>query len=798
MVQVSYPGVYVQEVPSGVRTITGVSTSIAAFVGMASNGPMFVPTTVLGFTDYTRIFSASTALGEMTDQVRQFFLNGGQQAVIVRVAKGAGNAAIQLFDSEGGAPVLTLQARAQGLAGNALRASVDYNTAYPERTFNLTVYQELVDAGGNTRIGPAETFSNVSVDESDPRYVKRVVEEESQFVGSVTVNAGSFVESFSASAVFAEGANAATAQAAFAALVQGAMTESTGDTSVLQGKFTVRVGAQAPVVVTLDWQAADIANFDAAEIVAAIDADLTSATATLETRAVAVGRVISYLRITASDANVGDVLVTPGPDHDIAVRLGLGSAQGGIEVGRASARRPVPSGFVSEVSLGATSAVLPALGGGEDNRLDQVIALAESLKSEFEDGFELTGTLAPFTVASTTFPSTGASQRLRTGTAGAEPSDLSFRNVRQNLLALATTINSTSSNGGKWRAEVHGHRLSLFPAFGDAVAAGPGASFTGAPDGFFAGATARAAARAFAGGSDGNLPETAEYQKAFQEIDSKVDLFNIMLLPRSAEADNRASLNLWGAASAFCKQRRAFLLVDPRSEVATIPDAILEVKQRRIGIVKDHSALYFPRVKINPDGIPREIDPSGSIAGVMARIDGTRGVWKAPAGLDSDVRGVLGVKVPMSDLENGQLNPQAANAIRVFPNGIISWGARTMDGFDNSGNDDYKYVPVRRLALFLEESLARGLKFAVFEPNDEPLWATIRLAVGAFMNNLFRQGAFQGRTARDAYFVKVDSETTTQNDINLGIVNVVVGFAPLKPAEFVVVTIQQKAGQIQV
>ena len=152
----------------------------------------------------------------------------------------------------------------------------------------------------------------------------------------------------------------------------------------------------------------------------------------------------------------------------------------------------------------------------------------------------------------------------------------------------------------------------------------------------------------------------------------------------------------------------------------------------------------------------------------------------------------------MSDGENGLINPQAVNALRVFPAGVVCWGARTMVGFNNSGNDDYKYVPVRRLALFMEESLYRGLQFAVFEPNDEPLWAQIRLAAGAFMNNLFRQGAFQGQKASDAYFVKVDAETTTQNDINLGIVNVVIGFAPLKPAEFVIITIQQRAGQVSV
>jgi uncharacterized protein len=223
------------------------------------------------------------------------------------------------------------------------------------------------------------------------------------------------------------------------------------------------------------------------------------------------------------------------------------------------------------------------------------------------------------------------------------------------------------------------------------------------------------------------------------------------------------------------------------------------VNNLRIGLVKDHAALYWPPVRISAGGnLTRDIDPSGSIAGLMSRIDSTRGVWKAPAGLEADVRGIRGVAVPMSDPENGLLNPQAINAIRLFPNGIVSWGARTMDGFDNSGNDDFKYVPVRRFTLFIEESLFRGLKFAVFEPNDEPLWAQIRLAAGAFMNNLFRQGAFAGKTTTDAYFVKVDRETTTQNDINLGIVNVLVGFAPLKPAEFVIVTIQQKAGQVQV
>ena len=149
----------------------------------------------------------------------------------------------------------------------------------------------------------------------------------------------------------------------------------------------------------------------------------------------------------------------------------------------------------------------------------------------------------------------------------------------------------------------------------------------------------------------------------------------------------------------------------------------------------------------------------------------------------------------LTDAENGELNQLGINCLRAFPVvGQVVWGSRTLRGADQLA-DENKYIPVRRTTLFLEESLRRGLQWAVFEPNDESLWSAIRLNVGAFMQTLFRQGAFQGASARDAYFVKCDSETTTQSDIDLGIVNVIVGFAPLKPAEFVVISIQQLAGQ---
>jgi phage tail sheath protein FI len=149
----------------------------------------------------------------------------------------------------------------------------------------------------------------------------------------------------------------------------------------------------------------------------------------------------------------------------------------------------------------------------------------------------------------------------------------------------------------------------------------------------------------------------------------------------------------------------------------------------------------------------------------------------------------------LTDLENGDLNPEGVNCLRQFPSGLICWGARTMDGADDFGSQ-WKYIPIRRLALMIEESLYRGTKWVVFQPNDDPLWAKIRLNVGSFMMQLFRQGAFQGSTPDKAFFVKCDGDTTTQADRDQGIVNIIVGFAPLKPAEFVIIHIQQIAGDL--
>jgi phage tail sheath protein FI len=279
-------------------------------------------------------------------------------------------------------------------------------------------------------------------------------------------------------------------------------------------------------------------------------------------------------------------------------------------------------------------------------------------------------------------------------------------------------------------------------------------------------------------------------------------LFNILCIP-PYNANGDVETDLIGKAAAFCEERRAMLLVDPPSAWTSVAAALTAATgsgglQQALGTNSKNAAVFFPRI-MEADPLHNNNQdvfvPSGAVAGIFARTDAQRGVWKAPAGIDATLSGVSQLAVTMTDLENGELNPVGINCLRSFPAaGRVVWGARTLQG-DDSLASQWKYIPIRRLALFIEESLFRGTQWVVFEPNDAPLWAQIRLNVGAFMQTLFRQGAFQGSSPQQAYFVKCDSETTTPTDQNNGIVNIVVGFAPLKPAEFVVIMIQQMAGQ---
>jgi phage tail sheath protein FI len=304
---------------------------------------------------------------------------------------------------------------------------------------------------------------------------------------------------------------------------------------------------------------------------------------------------------------------------------------------------------------------------------------------------------------------------------------------------------------------------------------------------------------ALSGGVDGTVlvPGASDFHTALNYDGSgtggvhfldTVPIFNLLCVP--GETSSTVISDLQG----YCHSQRAFYIVDPASD-----DNFTSVQGRLSGITgvnAINSALYFPWVNA-PDPLQQgrlnSFPPCGFVAGIYAATDASRGVWKAPAGIDASLTGEAGPTVLLTDLQNGTLNVQAINCIRHFPvYGDVVWGARTLRGNDQVGSE-WKYVPIRRFALFLESSLYNGTQWVVFEPNDETLWGQIRLNVGAFMQGLFLQGAFAGTTPQQAYFVKCDAENNPPASVALGIVNILVGFAPLYPAEFVVIQIQQIA-----
>jgi phage tail sheath protein FI len=302
---------------------------------------------------------------------------------------------------------------------------------------------------------------------------------------------------------------------------------------------------------------------------------------------------------------------------------------------------------------------------------------------------------------------------------------------------------------------------------------------------------------------DDDLKGDPDEKKGISALD-KADIFNLLCIP-SPNKDGTDTPGLYDSvyqeAAGYCKKKRAMLIVDPPSNWNSKDDPIDDtIGINSLNLRIENAVIYFPRIR-TPDPLNenrlRTFPPCGVVAGIMAKTDAQRGVWKAPAGIEAVMTGVADLSVRLTDEENGDLNPQAVNCLRIMPPaGRVVWGARTMKGADRLANQ-WKYLPVRRTALYIEETLYRSTTWAVFEPNDEPLWSQLRLSIGAFMHDLFRKGAFQGSTPKEAYLVKCDRETTTQYDIDRGIVNIVVGFAPLKPAEFVFIKIQQLAGQAE-
>ncbi len=753
----TYPGVYIQEIPSGVRTITGVSTSVAAFIGAAKRGPINVATHVFSASDFDRTFGGLDASSEMSYAVRQFFLNGGSEAWVVRVATNVVNASDTLLSATA-AQVLDLTAVDGGKAGNNIQVTVDYQTSNPASTFNLTLKYQSPDSPADQLV---EQFANLSMNSADGRFVEAVVTGTSALV-TAKRHAGLAIS----------GTGTSTG---------GAVTDISGLNAQHNQIQVVVDGLPAVAVILAPADIAGGLTGIAAAIQAQVRAGSSDAATKTSFKAVVGGAGSNQLVLTSgSTGETSSVRVLAGARNDATAILKLGALNGGVEQDAAAAFRPKPV----PVSAALTGA---AIGAGN------ITGLPSAAADRFQISLDGNG---PDTVVP-------GGPAIAAGTLATQLADMAAR-IQAKVRALRPAVpaykNFTAAVAGS------GDRLVLTSG-----SAGSGSSVTVSAGlatdlasglGLLTGTSTHPLNEALSAGNDDPYNASTIYSAFVPSPSSRggiyalesVDIFNLMVL--AGVTDSSTLID----AAAYCASRRAFLIVDSDPTAAT-PDKLATLVQGA-GVPKTSSAaIYGPWIKIGDPlngGKLRKTAPSGSLAGLYARTDSSRGVWKAPAGTEANILGAQGLDYVLTDGENGSLNPLGFNALRLFPvYGVVSWGARTLLGADAAASE-YKYVPVRRLALYLEESLYRGTKWVVFEPNDEPLWAQIRLNIGAFMQTLFRQGAFQGQTPSQAYFVKCDSETTTQNDINLGIVNIVVGFAPLKPAEFVIIQLQQMAGQIAV
>ena len=698
----TYPGVYIQELPSPVHAITGVATSIAAFVGYTPSGIDNRAQVIFSFADFERLYGGLAADSELSYAVQQFYQNGGAQAYVVRVPRDGATGASVEFDK------LICTALSTGSWANGqLLIDVDVqnvnlttSTGDP-LAFNLTI-TDLVH-------GTTEFFPNVTLTPSGMNYVTTVVNDPDN--GSQ--------------------------------LVQMAVDTSTPG----------QPGAP--------------------EMTGVVGATITTANVNN-----AVGGSATATTVPAADAAIGNNYAGFGLVLSTSAPAPPASPPPPVTVTVFPKGTPIPQslgGLAAQLQQAINNMLsLRIPGASVQCSVSQTVANAASPPVNFAIRVNATLPQQPDAVLTFAAPDPAA-----TGLGDAAAA-----------LGLATPATSNVAH----YALGTGHKATDNPGYGVQTASVAGKDGTGLPT------------NNGPDGKSGLIGDPAQFTGMYAL--QKTDLFNLLSIPDATRAmpSDPASLDtglnpaaLYSAAIALCDQRRAFLLVDPPPNATSVTAAV-DWKSSGLGITDANGAGFWPRLRL-PDPLNknnlRTFAPSGVVAGVYATTDGSRGVWKAPAGINATLNGVQSMTYQLTDPENGLLNPLGLNCFRTFPvYGSVLWGARTLAGADALASQ-WKYVPVRRMALFLEESLYRGTKWVVFEPNDEPLWAAIRLNVNAFMQTYFQKQAFQGKTPDEAYFVKCDSETTTQTDIDNGIVNILVGFAPLEPAEFVVIQIEQLTGQAQ-
>ena len=859
----TYPGVYVQEIPSGVRTIAGVSTSIAAFVDFFKQGPMNKAVQIFSMGDFDREFGGLDDRSEASYAIQQFFLNGGTEAYVVRTASGnVAASTVEIGSAIDGAAALTVEAVSPGDWGNNLRIRIDYPAPVSGGSFNLTVSQ-FEEQNGQSVLVRSEVFRNLSMSSLDADFVETVINDDrggSKLVRVTATGSSRPLQTGTLSGsldpfptitvdppqidvtIGTEGTATATLssvpaslsdargllEAAIRAAMPASRAFSQASVSIVDNQLRILAGpTETDFRVTFapggsDPMVSDLGLSPGTHLDGVLSGDVSGAfTPTGASLQVTIGDVIGPLTITL-DASAMTDLSTAGAELEARIR----AADASPEFTGARVVTHADAGDERLIVLaGVPGAAVSFAPDGSDTMASELgLDSATPITALLAEDLDPVPTIA-----------VGATADVTIGSEGPHPASttLEFNTLVEIATELQAAIRAAHTSpaftGVRVAAYESGGETRLAVLAGSASDAVVFSTAFADPDTVadlkLDESTAQANVQSYAVGqvaiagtaqgvgTIGNDGEPPDGLALIGDLNAKagifaledVDLFNILCIPRTATVSGDIALEeteaaaVITAATVYCEQRRAFFIVDPPDDI----DEVQEIKEwvdANAGLRHENTGLYFPRVQIpdpNNGFRLRSVAASGTMAGLYARTDSNRGVWKAPAGTEANLTNVSQLDYTLSDPENGTLNPLAINCLRNFPvYGTVAWGARTLVGADQQASE-WKYIPIRRLALFLEESLYRGLQWVVFESNDEPLWAQIRLNVGSFMHGLFRQGAFQGQTPTDAYFVKCDAETTTQSDRNLGIVNIIVGFAPLKPAEFVILSIQQIAGQIE-
>jgi phage tail sheath protein FI len=912
-----HPGVYIQEIPSGVRPIEGVSTSTGAFIGKAQMGPLNQAVLITRASEFESKFGTFLDDSWLAHDVVQFFNNGGQRCYIVRVA-GAGARAAELVvkDRKGAATgTMAIRASSPGGWGNGINVTITDGTVDPDNEFNLSVFQDR--SGLNPPLPPEllENFEGLSMDPGSANHVEKVIAAKGRFI-TVAVNSANLVTAGAGTSrggklpvgngadVLKLGtANGGTETAGAAGPPATAGRSRSGDNPSTnppadRRKFNINLNGDGIREVTI---ASDAAT--GPDIAASIQATVQAFTANDALRQPAyAGFVCTYktppapaqpfYELLSGTAGTGSTVVVTNavvPGATAAALLGLGTSHGGTETAGAagppptsgesrSASNPVTSlpadnrkininldkdgpREITIPTTAGTGADIAAAIQGAVQGLTAITAANQPAYANFTSTFETPASPAPAFYrlrSGTTGPnssvvvtddltlltgiSLGPETRrfnidinhdgphvvnlvgpLANGTAIAAAIQTAVRGITPNRstnAAAFTGFNCIYDNGPGPRnpsllltsgtsGANSSVQVSNSSSLADNAAAllhlgttNGGVEVTGqavlrpansqTPTEYYLGsATATPGGNVVTArlGSDGLPPGDLEHKNGLTVLDSVRDV-NLIAIPGIGTQD------VVSTGVNYCTRRAdCFFIGDMNSTDVILEDARAFING--LTVKSSFGAVYYPWLKIaDPTGqfsSPILVPPSGAVMGMYAQIDSRRGVWKAPAGTEANLGTALGLAADTTDAQQDFLNPIGVNVIRSFPaSGIVIWGARTLA---TRSDPEYRYIPVRRTAIFLEQSIYNGIQFAVFEPNDEPLWASLRLNITAFMTLQFRAGAFQGSTANQAFFVKCDSSTTTQQDIDAGIVNILVGFAPLKPAEFVVLKLTQKSGQ---